>query len=203
MTKEFLNYTVFDINIIKNCTKNNSLELSNIIETNNRYKKSRDSTFNMEYSKSNVTSIESAGIIESEEPHEVAIRISSSDKSRDFNEADTRHKIIDEVIHGVLSWPKTQTFHESYIGPGYADYRLKRSNGDDYIFLEAKKEGIYFKLPNNFNGHKLSCHISVKTLLTNNDTKKAMEQVWAYCMEEGCEFAGITNGHEWIFFKTF
>lgn len=136
-------------------------------------------------------------------PHELAIEIAKNDDLRDFNEADTRHKIIDEIIHGVLCWPKTQTFHESYISPGYADYRLKRSNGDDLLFLEAKKEGVYFSLPNNFNGHKLSRHILVKTLITDPNIKDAMEQVWAYCMEEGCEFAGITNGHEWIFFKTF
>lgn len=136
-------------------------------------------------------------------PHEIAIEVASCSNGRDFNEADTRHKIIDEIIHGVLSWPKTQTSHESYIAPGYADYRLKRSNGDDLLFLEAKKEGVYFELPNNFNGTKLSRHILVKTLLTDSNIKSAMEQVWAYCMEEGCEFAGITNGHEWIFFKTF
>jgi hypothetical protein len=136
-------------------------------------------------------------------PHERAIEVSRNDDGRSFNEADTRHKIIDEVIHGVLNWPKTQTFHESYIAPGYADYRLKRSNGEDLIFLEAKREGVYFELPNNFNGDKLSRHVLVKTLLTKVSIKSAMEQVWAYCMEEGCEFAGITNGHEWIFFKTF
>lgn len=136
-------------------------------------------------------------------PHELAIAIAECNDFRSLNEADTRHKIIDEIIHGVLCWPKKQTFHESYISPGYADYRLKRSNGDDLLFLEAKKEGVYFNLPNNFNGHKLSRHILVKTLLTDQRIKEAMEQVWAYCMEEGCEFAGITNGHEWIFFKTF
>ena len=136
-------------------------------------------------------------------PHDVAVAISKIDADRVFNEADTRHKIIDEVIHGVLCWPKSQTFHESYINNSYADYRLKRSNGDDLVFLEAKKEGFYFQLPNNYNGHKESQHVPVKTLITDKNIKEAMEQVWAYCMEEGCEFAGITNGHEWIFFKTF
>ena len=136
-------------------------------------------------------------------PHEIAIEIAKNGNDRNFNEADTRHKLIDEIIHGVLSWPKTQTFHESYIAPGYADYRLKRPNGEDLLFLEAKREGIYFELPNSFNKLKYSKHILVKTLLTDANIKSAMEQVWAYCMEEGCEFAGITNGHEWIFFKTF
>ena len=30
-----------------------------------------------------------------------------------------------------------------------------------------------------------------------------MSQVRTYCVDTGCEFAGITNGHEWILFKTF
>ena len=30
-----------------------------------------------------------------------------------------------------------------------------------------------------------------------------MDQVRRYCFDTGCEYAGITNGHEWIFFKTF
>lgn len=139
----------------------------------------------------------------SDTPHEKAIEIAINDSNRNFNEADTRHQIIDEIIHTVLCWPKNQTFVESYIEPGYSDYRLKRLSGEDLLFLEAKKEGIFFNLPNNFNNHKSHAHLVVKTLLTDDNVKKAMEQVRAYCMDEGCEFAGITNGHEWIFFKTF
>ena len=30
-----------------------------------------------------------------------------------------------------------------------------------------------------------------------------MTQVRNYCFDNGCEFAGITIGHEWIFFKIF
>ena len=139
----------------------------------------------------------------SDTPHDKAIEIAAIDSSRDFNEADTRHQIIDEIIHSVLCWPKNQTFVESFIGPGYSDYRLKRLGGEDLLFLEAKKEGIYFNLPSNFNKHKTHSHVVVKTLLTDSNIKIAMEQVRSYCMDEGCEFAGITNGHDWIFFKTF
>ena len=45
-------------------------------------------------------------------PHELAIAIAEGNDFRGLNEADTRHKIIDEIIHGVLCWPKKQTFHE-------------------------------------------------------------------------------------------
>lgn len=137
------------------------------------------------------------------DPHNKAIDIAMSDKERNYNEADTRHKIIDEILHGVLSWPKKQTMHESYISPGYSDYRLKKSNGDDLVFLEAKKEGCFFDLPDSFSGKERFFHVAAKTIMTGRNVKEAMEQVWSYCLQEGCEFAGVTNGHEWIFFKTF
>ncbi len=136
-------------------------------------------------------------------PHDIAIKLVSEIQERSFNEADTRHKIIDRILHEVLCWPKILTLHESFIDPGYADYRLKKKNDEDLIFLEAKKEGVYFSLPNNFNKDLCSKLVSVKTLLTDPNIKSAIEQVRSYCIEEGCEYAGITNGHEWIFFKTF
>lgn len=136
-------------------------------------------------------------------PHQIALEIAAEDKDRNYNEADTRHKIIDAILHKVLTWPVKLTFHESYIDEGYADYRLKKSTGEDLLLIEAKKEGVYFNLPNNFNGHKKKRHVAIKTLLTDSNIKKAVEQVRGYCMEEGCLYAGITNGHEWIFFKTF
>lgn len=138
-----------------------------------------------------------------ESPHEVAIRIAATTNDRSLNEADTRHQVIDQILHNVLGWPIKQTLHESYISPGYADYRLKRGSGDDLLFLEAKKEGEYFQIPANFNSKKTSLHITIQTLLTDPGIRAAIEQVRTYCMEEGCSFAGITNGHEWIFFKTF
>ena len=68
-------------------------------------------------------------------------------KTRDHNEADTRHKIIDSIIHDCLSWPKNRVSVEEYINPGYADYVLKKSTGEPLLFIEAKKSGIYFELP--------------------------------------------------------
>lgn len=135
--------------------------------------------------------------------HENIKSIITKYSEKDFNEADTRHKIIDGILHESLGWPRELVKCESFIDAGFIDYRLKKSNGDDLIFLEAKKKGQYFRLPKNFNNHVLSKHIIISTLLTDTKIKSAIEQVRNYCMEEGCEFAGITNGDVWIFFKTF
>jgi GTPase SAR1 family protein len=43
----------------------------------------------------------------------------------------------------------------------------------------------------------------INKLLSNENIKAAIHQVRNYCFDTGCEYACITNGHEWIFFKTF
>jgi len=141
--------------------------------------------------------------IKNADPMAVITDLISSVSTRDRNEADTRHKIIDVVIHEVLSWPRNRVNVEEYIAPGFADYVLKKTNGDDCLFIEAKKEGVYFELPAAYHGKETYCYISVSKLMTDVNIRNAIDQVRKYCFDTGCEFACITNGHEWIFFKTF
>jgi len=122
---------------------------------------------------------------------------------RDKNEAGTRHRIIDVILHDFLSWPRNRVAVEEYIAPGYADYVLIKENGDHLMFIEAKKEGIFFELPIPYNPTETSCFLSIKKLISNDAIKIAMNQVRTYCFDTGCEYGCITNGHEWIFFKTF
>ncbi len=123
--------------------------------------------------------------------------------SRTENEADTRHKVIDVVLHDILGWPRNRTSVEEYIRPGFADYVLKKSNGDDLLFIEAKRSGIFFTLPISHNANERFAYIGIQQLMSDANIKDAMQQVRTYCIDTGCEFAAITNGHEWIFFKTF
>jgi len=123
--------------------------------------------------------------------------------NRNHNEADTRHRIIDTVLHDFLAWPKNRVSLEEYIAPGFADYILKKANGDALIFVEAKKSGFFFELPIATIPGETYCYISIAKLLTDKNVSDAMTQVRQYCFDTGCEFACITNGLEWIFFKTF
>lgn len=133
---------------------------------------------------------------------EIAIKLYEDYRSRDMNEADTRHQIIDILLHKVFKWPSKLVKCEEYINPGLADYILYKN--DKPIFLiEAKKEGIYFKIPTTFNSQKNHEYIKIKKLLTNSEIKNAMEQAIKYCIPKGIDNAAITNGHEWIVFKTF
>ncbi|WP_196489019.1 hypothetical protein [Burkholderia cepacia] len=123
--------------------------------------------------------------------------------TRDINEAETRHKVIDFILHEFLSWPKNRVAVEEYISPGFADYVLKKNNGDDLLFIEAKRAGVFFNLPIAHSDSETSCYIAISKLLTDENIRTAMQQVRTYCFDTGCEYACITNGIEWIFFKTF
>ena len=137
------------------------------------------------------------------DPISVATSLSEQYTARDLNEAGTRHQIIDVVLHDILSWPRNRTLCESFISPGYADYVLEKSSGEPLLILEAKKEGIYFELPQDFNKKKTNRKVSLKTLNSDNSICEAIAQVNSYCLHVGCEYGAITNGQEWIIFKTF
>lgn len=137
------------------------------------------------------------------EPLETLESIIREHEGRSLNEADTRHKVIDYIIHNVLSWPRNRVSLEEHIHGGYADYVFKKANGEDLLFIEAKKEGAFFELPIPHKPGETSCFIQINKLLTDKNIKAAITQVRTYCFDSGCEFACITNGHEWIFFKSF
>lgn len=120
-----------------------------------------------------------------------------------MNEADTRHQIIDPLIHDVFCWPRTRVRCETFIKPGYADYILERADGEPILVIEAKREGDYFHLPQTAIGKSVGNYIKIKTLLTDANINSAALQARNYCLDIGCDRAAITNGHEWIFFTTF
>jgi hypothetical protein len=137
-------------------------------------------------------------------PHDIACDLAQQYASpHDLNEADTRHRVIDTVLHDVLSWPRSAVSCESYIHPGYADYVLIGRQDMRLIFIEAKKEGTSFTLPTPFDTTIHARVAKMKTLITDTNIRDAVEQVWTYCISCGCEYAAVTNGHQWIFFKTF
>lgn len=119
------------------------------------------------------------------------------------NEAETRHKVIDVILHEVLAWPRARTKVEEYIAPGFADYVLTKPNGDFAFLVEAKRVGKAFELPFPHKNGETSCYIEIRKLLSDPNIKAAMQQVREYCMDVGCEYAAITNGAEWIAFKCF
>jgi hypothetical protein len=133
---------------------------------------------------------------------EIASQLARTFKGRQMNEANTRHQIIDTVIHQILSWPKEAVLCEEYIKPGYADYLLMHDERK-YLIIEAKREGEYFSIPDSFNAKVPYDFIKTEQLLTDKPVEAAITQVQTYCIKEGITFACVSNGHEWIFFKPF
>lgn len=136
--------------------------------------------------------------------HDIACALASDYvDTRSLSEANTRHQVIDVILHDVLSWPRSAVLCESYIDPGYADYVLISNADSQLLFIEAKKEGISFELPQSLLKDSLSGLIKTKTLMTDPEISKTITQARNYCVDSGCELGAVTNGHQWIFFKTF
>ena len=137
-------------------------------------------------------------------PHDIACDLERQfNSSSKLNEADTRHQIIDVLLHQILAWPRSSVSCESYIDPGYADFILHGFQENNLLFIEAKKKDVYFNLPTSAKNKNLSRIVKIKTLLTEPTIRSAIDQVRTYCVKKGCEYAAITNGCQWIFFKTF
>src|SRR5436190_14716470 len=79
--------------------------------------------------------------------HLIAEELAKKFVDRTKNEADTRHQIIDPLLHDVLSWPRDGITCEEKVHPGYIDYVLRDKAERAVLLIEAKKEGKYFTLP--------------------------------------------------------
>lgn len=124
-------------------------------------------------------------------------------KSAELNEADTRFQVIDRLLREVLGWPNGSFKMEAATIEGFADYHLLRPNGKPVLIVEAKRTGVYFELPTNFNHKKLYRAVKTRTLLTTEPLKRAIIQAQRYCADEGCEYGAVTNGLQFILFKAF
>ncbi len=114
-----------------------------------------------------------------------------------FNEADTRAKIIDTLLRDCLGWDENYIVRENHTENGFTDYEL-RINGSPVLVIEAKKEGEHFQIPENKRNrsYKISGSISTVDNLLN-----ALVQVHSYCIELGCKYAAVFNGHQLVIFS--
>lgn len=114
----------------------------------------------------------------------------------DYNEADTRAKIIDKIIIDCLGWTEDDIQRETYNDAGFIDYGIHLNN-NPILVIEAKKSGEYFEVPatNSNRNYKIGGIIS-----TIDNLKAAIDQVQRYCVEIGCKYAAVFNGHQMILF---
>ncbi len=118
-----------------------------------------------------------------------------------LNEAETRFKIIDEILEKYLKWPKNSTSVEFYVEGNRADYVLKNKANKPILIIESKKQDVYFELPATVNISKNFQKISIDKLISDENIKNAINQVKEYCEDLLCQYGAITNGIVWIIFK--
>jgi len=112
------------------------------------------------------------------------------------NEAETRLKIINEIIFNVLGWTKEDVCVEERVSEdsetAYADYILRTiSTG---VVIEAKRIGAAFSLPTKRTRLKLG------GVLKEGEVGAAIVQARDYCRKKSIPFAVATNGESWIVF---
>src|ERR1039457_2576987 len=136
--------------------------------------------------------------------HEIAVNLVKDFGTRDLNEADTRHQIINRLLHEVLAWPHANVKCEEHVHPGYIDFALRDHANRAALLVEAKKEDQYFKLPTKVgkNGNGLRT-IRLQTLATDSKIASAVNQAAQYCPAIGCQYACVTNGLQLIIFRSF
>lgn len=112
------------------------------------------------------------------------------------NEADTRLKIINDVLYGILGWTHPDVHAEERVSEDgattWADYTLR--TGMTAIVIEAKKIGIQFsEVPN-------TRRAQLKGKFVTGATGEAIQQAREYARKLSIPFAVVTNGDAWIIF---
>ncbi|WP_395625218.1 hypothetical protein [Thermomonas sp.] len=117
----------------------------------------------------------------------------------DLSEADTRSKLIDAVLVESLGWHEYAIEREPHVSDphGFVDYVLLISR--PAFVLEAKKHGIQFKLPS----VKKQRSFKIGGVLSEDATlKEALLQCKAYGVSKGTSFCCVSNGTQYIFFRS-
>lgn len=116
--------------------------------------------------------------------------------NQDLNEAETRLRIIDDILFECLGWDKASTTVEHHVHEGFIDYKLGAS-GHRFL-IEAKKVGRSFNLPITFGYEP---NLTVKNFLKRQkDLREVYTQAVRYAHESAVPFCVITNGVDWIVF---
>lgn len=114
----------------------------------------------------------------------------------DANEAETRLKLIDDILVSVLGWTKEDIKIEERVSEDgtteFCDYVLRTATTT--ILVEAKRVGAAFRISANRKSLKLG------GVLSEGELGKAIRQARDYCRKKSIQFAVVTNGNVWVVF---
>lgn len=113
-----------------------------------------------------------------------------------LNEADTRHQIIDRLIHECLGWSRSEVRLERQMEGDYSDYEL---GTPPRVLIEAKRAGKSFVIP--AEETKPGALRSLRSLISaSKEFALAFNQACDYCKSRGIPFGVVTNGHQFVVF---
>lgn len=112
------------------------------------------------------------------------------------NEAETRLKVINDVLYSVLGWTHADVKPEERVSEDrkttWADYTLRTAM--TAIVIEAKKVGVAFtEVPG-------ARRVQLSGKWLEGETGDAITQARDYARKLGIPFAVVTNGNSWIVF---
>ena len=113
----------------------------------------------------------------------------------DWNEADTRHRFIDLLIHDVLGWDRSETRLERHESGEYSDYEL---GAPSQVVIEAKRAGVSFEIP-----HEGATSIvrSIKSLTSGSkDFRAAFDQAVNYCAKRSIQIGVVATSFQVVVF---
>ena len=117
-------------------------------------------------------------------------------KLHEANEAETRLKVINDVLYSVLGWTHADVKVEQRVSQDgkitWADYVLK--TGMTALVVEAKKVGVAFSEMPDMRRSQL------KGKFVTGDTGDTIVQARDYARKLAVPFAVVTNGNSWIIF---
>lgn len=112
-------------------------------------------------------------------------------KESDLTETDTRSKILDYFLKGILGWEENQIEREGFVQAGYFDYEIKTPT---FRFLvEAKRNFVSLNLP------VKGTQVKLRTIYKANE--EVINQIRIYLFERGLQVGVITNGHQFVIAK--
>lgn len=112
-----------------------------------------------------------------------------------ITEADTRLKLINDILVDVLGWKKESISAEDHTESGYIDYLLS-SGGRNLFLVEAKRlsfDILSTKIPE-YRFYK----VGGPALQAGQD---GIEQATSYCRDKSIEYSSLTNGISWVGFR--
>ena len=112
-----------------------------------------------------------------------------------WNEADTRHRFIDVLIHDVLGWDRSASHLERHEGGDYSDYEL---GTPPEVVIEAKRAGVSFEIP-----HEGTTSVvrSIRSLTAmSRDFKVAFDQAVSYCASRGIQVGVVSTSSQVVVF---